>query len=37
MNAQSAAASLSELALETLFPADDLTAARMRHMAANLR
>src|SRR5229473_3487660 len=27
---------LSELALETFFPADDLTAARMRAMAANL-
>jgi transcriptional regulator with XRE-family HTH domain len=28
---------LSELALETFFPADDLTAERMRAMAANLR
>ncbi len=28
---------LSELALETFFPADDLTAARMRVMAADLR
>jgi transcriptional regulator with XRE-family HTH domain len=28
---------LSELALETFFPADDLTAARMRDIAANLR
>jgi len=28
---------LSELALETFFPADDLTAARMRSMAANLK
>ena len=27
---------LSELALETFFPADDLTAQRMRAMAANL-
>ena len=27
---------LSELALETFFPADDLTAERMRAMAANL-
>jgi len=27
---------LSELALETFFPADDLTARRMREMAANL-
>ena len=27
---------LSELALETFFPADDLTAGRMRAMAANL-
>jgi transcriptional regulator with XRE-family HTH domain len=27
---------LSELALETFFPADDLTAARMRSIAANL-
>jgi hypothetical protein len=27
---------LSELALETFFPADDLTAARMRTMAAAL-
>jgi hypothetical protein len=27
---------LSELALETFFPADDLTAQRMREMAANL-
>jgi hypothetical protein len=26
---------LSELALETFFPADDLTARRMREMAAN--
>ena len=28
---------LSELALETFFPADDLTARRMREMAANLK
>ncbi|MEA2883249.1 MAG: hypothetical protein QOH32_2505, partial [Bradyrhizobium sp.] len=28
---------LSELALETFFPADDLTAARMRAMAADLK
>ena len=28
---------LSELALETFFPADDLTAERMRQMAANLK
>src|SRR3979411_1270690 len=28
---------LSELALETFFPADDLTAKRMREMAANLK
>src|ERR1700736_3720682 len=28
---------LSELALETFFPADDLTAERMRSMAANLK
>ena len=28
---------LSELALETFFPADDLTARRMREMAASLR
>jgi transcriptional regulator with XRE-family HTH domain len=28
---------LSEMALETFFPADDLTAERMRSMAANLR
>src|SRR6266487_4964956 len=28
---------LSELALETFFPADDLTAGRMRSMAANLK
>ena len=28
---------LSELALETFFPADDLTARRMREMAAALR
>ena len=28
---------LSELALETFFPADDLTALRMRSIAANLR
>ena len=28
---------LSELALETFFPADDLTAERMRKMAANLK
>ena len=27
---------LSELALETFFPADELTAERMRAMAANL-
>jgi hypothetical protein len=27
---------LSELALETFFPADDLTARRMREMAASL-
>ena len=27
---------LSELALETFFPADDFTAARMRKMAAAL-
>ena len=27
---------LSELALETFFPADDLTAARMRQIAAEL-
>jgi MmyB-like transcription regulator ligand binding domain len=27
---------LSELALETFFPADDLTAARMRAIAANM-
>ena len=28
---------LSELALETFFPADDLTAERMRAMAAGLK
>jgi hypothetical protein len=28
---------LSELALETFFPADDLTAERMRSIAANLK
>jgi hypothetical protein len=28
---------LSELALETFFPADDLTAERMRSMAAHLK
>ena len=28
---------LSELALETFFPADDLTAERMRNMAASLK
>jgi hypothetical protein len=28
---------LSELALETFFPADELTAERMRAMAADLR
>jgi hypothetical protein len=28
---------LSELALETFFPADDLTAQRMRKMAASLK
>src|SRR6201996_8555398 len=28
---------LSEMALETFFPADDLTAERMRNMAANLK
>jgi len=28
---------LSELALETFFPADDLTAERMRSMAASLK
>jgi hypothetical protein len=28
---------LSELALETFFPADDLTAKRMRAMAADLK
>src|SRR6202022_890074 len=28
---------LSELAVETFFPADDLTAARMRSMAADLK
>ena len=28
---------LSELAVETFFPADDLTAERMRAMAANLK
>jgi uncharacterized protein YbaP (TraB family) len=28
---------LSELALETFFPADDLTAERMRIMAASLK
>ena len=28
---------LSELALETFFPADDLTAERMRTMAASLK
>ena len=28
---------LSELALETFFPADDRTAERMRSMAANLK
>jgi hypothetical protein len=28
---------LSELALETFFPADDVTAERMRQMAANLK
>jgi hypothetical protein len=28
---------LSELALETFFPADDRTAARMRETAANLK
>ena len=28
---------LSELALETFFPADDATARRMREMAANLK
>jgi hypothetical protein len=27
---------LSELALETFFPADDLTAERMRRLAADL-
>jgi hypothetical protein len=27
---------LQELALETFFPADDLTAERMRQIAANL-
>jgi hypothetical protein len=28
---------LSELALETFFPADDLTAQRMREIAADLK
>jgi MmyB-like transcription regulator ligand binding domain len=28
---------LSELALETFFPADDFTAMRMREMAADLK
>ena len=28
---------LSELALETFFPADDLTAGRMRQLAADLK
>jgi hypothetical protein len=28
---------LSELALETFFPADDLTAERLRAMAADLK
>jgi hypothetical protein len=28
---------LSELALETFFPADDLTAERMRNVAVNLK
>ena len=28
---------LSELALETFFPADDLTAKRMRAMSADLK
>lgn len=28
---------LSELALETFFPADELTAGRMRNMAAGLK
>jgi hypothetical protein len=28
---------LSELALETFFPADDVTAARMRAMAADIK
>jgi hypothetical protein len=28
---------LSELALETFFPVDDLTAERMRQMAASLK
>jgi hypothetical protein len=28
---------LSELALETFFPADDLTAERMRKLAASLK
>jgi hypothetical protein len=28
---------LSELALQTFFPADDATAPRMRAMAANLK
>jgi hypothetical protein len=28
---------LSELALETFFPADDLTAERLREMAASMR
>jgi hypothetical protein len=27
----------TELAIETFFPADDLTAERMRSMAANLK
>jgi hypothetical protein len=28
---------LSELAVETFFPADDLTAERMRNMAAGMK
>jgi hypothetical protein len=28
---------LSEMALETFFPADDLTAERLRNMAAGLK
>jgi hypothetical protein len=28
---------LSEIALETFFPADDLTAERMRNMAASFK